>query len=199
MLRHLAAFFIAGFAFLIFVIMLVITANSIMANIVTSRSVVIVPELFGAKIEEANVILDRIALKIDIIDGEYHEFPEGLIISQIPSSGRQIYKNRTIQVITSRGPKNIIMPELRGISFQSLNEILRSHELRLGSVVQHYSNDVPAGYVTGTVPAFGESIMAGVEVNIILSIGRDPLDPLPIIEEPPPLFFYDELFDDFIF
>ena len=199
-LRHLAAFFIASFAFVIFVIVFIFSSNTLMTYIVSSRGVVVVPDLTGTDVETATSYLSHIDLKIEVIDSEYHEFSEGLIVAQLPSIGRQIYKNRTIQVITSRGSKIIVMPELRGVSFQSVNEILRSYELRLGNVSQHYSNDVPAGSIIGTVPSSGTDTMAGIEVNVILSIGRDPLDPIRV--EPPPQFqhpLFDELFEESIF
>ena len=198
-LRHFGAFFIAGFFFMIFVIILIFASNSLAGNLITTRGVVVVPDLQGSEIINATRILNTLSLKMEVIESEYSELSEGLIISQIPSKGREIYKNRTVQVVTSRGQKIITMPLLRGTSFHDINDILRTHELKLGSVVQHYSTEIPAGFIINSTPSPGEDIMAGKEVNIILSIGRDPLDPLPVNEDIPPLPFFNEFFEENIF
>ena len=196
MFKHLSAFLIATLLFLVFMTCIIFIFNFVMGKIIVGRSEVVVPELAGVEVDIAKKYLESVSLKIEIIDSEYHEFTEGLIVAQSPSKGRQIYKNRTIQVITSRGPKIISMPNLKGVSYQSVGEILRSYELKLGSVVQHYSDDVPLGFIIGTTPVPGTDIMAGIEVNIVLSIGRDPLDPVPIEENQSIPNLFDESFFD---
>ena len=192
MLKHIGAFLIASFAFFIFLVAFVFISNSVIASMITSRGVTVVPNILGYDISRATQILENIDLKIEFIDSEYSEYPEGHIITQIPSSGREIYKNRTIQVIISRGAKIIDMPNLTGISFQNINEVLRTYELRLGQVSQHYSTEVPSGFIINTIPEPGQITMAGIEVNFIISIGRDPLDALPIDD-----YIEDDLYFDY--
>ena len=198
MLKHLMAILIAGFSFIVFIIIFIFISNSLIASMITSRGVATVPDLLGLNMNYATRLLENQHLSIEVIDTEYSEFSEGLIISQIPSSGRQIYQNRTIQVITSRGAKIIDMPDLTGILFQNINEILRTYELRLGTITQHYSTEVQSGFIISTIPAPGQITMAGVEVNFIISIGRDPLD-VPVIEFeeellPSRYYFFDDIF-----
>ncbi|MCL2062808.1 MAG: PASTA domain-containing protein [Candidatus Cloacimonetes bacterium] len=201
LLKHFGAIIISGILFMVFFVIFVLSSNSAFANFITSRGVVAVPNIQGAEINNARRVLESLSLKIDIMDTEFNELPEGYIINQIPASGREIYVNRTVQVITSRGQKLVTMPTLRGAPFHNINDVLRTHELRLGTVTRRYSNEVASGFIITTAPPSGESIMAGTEINIVLSIGRDPLDPLPMpIElEPPPFHFFGDYIEESIF
>ena len=176
MLRHIKAFFIASGLFVVFVILFIVFGNLAASQYIKSRGIVEVPNIIGLSVDNATSLLNTYSLHIDVNESEHHEYPEGLITSQVPSHGRNIFKNRTIQVTVSRGQKVIAVPQLAGIPLQSVEEVLRIYELRRGNIVQHYSNTVPAGYIISSTPAAGINIMAGSAVNITLSIGRDPLE-----------------------
>ena len=193
MFRHIKAFILACFIFVAFLIGLFFLTNAVLPSIVHSHGIVAVPDLSRAEVNEARGLLHNLSLNLEISDYEHHEILEGRIISQTPSRGRQVYKNRTVQVIVSRGPKLIDVPSLAGLSFHNVNDIFRMHELKIGNIIQHYSNDVPAGFIIDTTPSAGVSIMAGSAVNVIVSIGKDPLDVrTPVEENLFDFFFFDE-------
>ena len=191
MLRHINALMLASLVFGVFLVALFFLTNAVLPAIVHNYGIVVVPDLSRTEVNQARGMLHNLSLNLDVSDFEHHELPEGRIISQIPTQGRQVYKNRTIQVIVSRGPKLVTVPTLAGLSFHNVNDIFRTHELKVGNIVQHYSNDVPAGLIINTTPAAGVTIMAGSPVNLIISIGRDPLDAREPVE--------DNLFDFFFF
>ena len=183
-LKHLGAISIAGFVIILLLIGLVLLGNSIMSKSIAKKDIVTIPDLSGLDLSEARIILNNLNLYLHVADYEYHDFDLGKIISQVPSKDRLIYINRTIEVIVSRGPKIVYVPPLSGISFDLVEEYLRSIELRLGNITQHYSNEMPAGYIIESDPPSGTSIMAGKEINIVISIGKDPIDfPQPPVEE----------------
>jgi len=192
-LRHIGAIIIAGVIFLAILVALFFSSNTILTAIVHNYGVVEVPDISNIELNHARGILNDLSLKLEIAEFEHHELPEGRIISQIPSRGRKVYKNRTIQVNVSLGQKIIIVPVLTGLSFSNINEMMRMYELRVGNIVQHYSSDVATGFIIRTVPEAGTTIMAGSAVDVVVSIGRDPLDVVDIKVEPlPEIYFFDE-------
>ena len=183
-LKHLGAIGIAGVSILLLVIGLILLGNMIMSKTISKKDIVTIPDLTGLDLSEARIILDNLNLYLHTADYEYHEFDLGKIISQVPTKDRLIYINRTIEVIVSRGPKIVYVPPLSGIDFTLIDEYLRSLELKLGTITQHYSSEMPAGYVIDSDPPSGTGIMAGKEINITISIGKDPIDfPEPVYEE----------------
>jgi len=189
-LLHIGAFFCAVVTLLCFMVGIIHIAGNYMARTINSKDIVMIPNIVGKQLIEAKELINQAHLNFSILDYEHHEFTEGKIVTQIPASGRSIYRDRTISVIVSKGPKLLFVPALVGLSFSSLDDVLRSYELKTGDVIQHYSQDVPAGYIIETSPKAGSSIMAGRAVNVVISIGRDPLEiDQSAIEE---YYFFDE-------
>lgn len=199
MLKHLKAFIIACILFIIFLISLGLISNIVMSKIVTGKGVVVIPNFTDMSIVKAKELANQSSLSLEITDFVHHEYSEGSVISQTPSQGRSVYKNRTIEVTVSKGPKLVTIPMLTGFTYQNIEEVLRMYELKLGEVVQHYSNDVPAGYIINTIPGNGNQIMAGKEINIILSIGQDPLEIQDIQEMQNNNDIEDDFFEEDIF
>jgi len=195
-LKHLGAIIIAGLIFLAILVILFFSSNTILTAIVHGYGIVEVPDISNLEVNHARGVLNDLSLNLEVNEIEHHELPEGRIISQMPSRGRQVYKNRTVQVNVSRGPKIITVPILTGMSFSNINEMMRMYELRVGNIVQHYSAEVAAGFIIESIPVAGTTIMAGSTVDIIISIGRDPLDVIDITVDPLPMYYF---FDEEIF
>jgi len=176
MFKHLYAIITASILFVIILITGTLLVNLLMNKLVAGRDVVIVPELIGVDFQKARDYCKSISLKMEIIDEEHHEFPQGVITSQMPSPHRTVFKNRIVQTVVSKGPKQVIVPNLIGFFYYDIEELLKSYDLKLGDVSQHYSSEIPAGHVINSNPSAGTTLMAGKKVNIILSIGHDPLE-----------------------
>ena len=176
-----------------------------MGKVILNKTVIKVPDFVGNEIAKVRDLAKIMSLNVEIAEYEYHDFTEGKVVSQIPAGGRAIYKNRIIKVNVSKGPKLIFIPNLSGFSYQNIDDAFKIYELKLGMVIQHYSNTVSPGYIIDTVPAFGSSIIAGRPVDVIISIGKDPLSKKEeeLIKDyiPEDLFYDDEKFytDDEIF
>lgn len=176
MLKHIKAFLMAGFTLTLILIILTLSVNFAMSKVITGKGIVRVPNLIGMEFYNARQVCEKYSLLMDITGEEHHEFPKGFVISQSPSPDRSIYKHRIIEVTVSKGQKIVIVPNLAGFYFNDVEEILRTYELRLGDVSQHYSKEVPSGLVISSSPSPGTDVMAGKRINIVISIGPDPLE-----------------------
>src|SRR5690606_10603270 len=76
-----------------------------------------VPDLQGLYIEEAESILKRSDLRVQIIDSVYVKGKAlGAIVEQIPSANSHVKKNRSIFVIVNRTQlKTIPLPDLNDV------------------------------------------------------------------------------------
>jgi serine/threonine-protein kinase len=182
--------------FIVFIVIITLLGNLIMTQYVLSKTVVTVPDFVGTDVDNAKNLAEYLSLIVEVADYEYSDLPNGRIISQIPSKDRPIYKNRSISVIVSKGPKQITIPILTGFSYQNLDDVFRVYDIKLGEVKQHYSNVVPAGFVINTIPGHGTNIMAGRTVDVIISIGQDPLTRKPPVRQPVIDIFEDDDYDD---
>ena len=189
--RHFKAITLASVIFFVFLLTLFYFTNMFLSKSTTNRPTVVIPDLHGMRFDEAGRHIEQLSLNIAILDTEYSTLPAGVITSQMPSRGKKVFKNRTIQVIVSDGPKHVVVPNIIGFSLTGIDEVMRTYDLRIGNIVQHYSESVPAGQIMNVNPPPGRSVMAGSNVNLIISIGRDPLG---IQEEVPP-----EILREFIF
>jgi len=173
--RHLLAVFYSVCLFLVFLILGFFFTDFVLGKIILNKGVVEVPEFVGSDISQAKELAKYLSLNIEVTEEEYHDVPVGRIISQMPAKGRQVYKDRAIRVAVSKGPKQIEIPVMTGLSLQNVDELFKVYDLKRGEVKQHYSDVVPAGYVINTIPSFGTAIMAGKTVDVIISVGVDPL------------------------
>lgn len=95
-----------------------------------------VPDLQGLYIEEAESILKRSDLKVQIIDSIYVKGKAlGAIVEQIPSANSHVKKNRSIFVIVNRTQvKTIPLPDLNDVSLRQAEALLKSLGLEVSGI-----------------------------------------------------------------
>lgn len=129
-----------------------------------------VPNVTGKSVKDASEIMKNVGLKVAIAPEKRNSgLPEGMVMQQIPSSGREVKTGRVIQLILSAGSKELIMQNFRGTSIASAEQQLA--QLGLKYSIQ-YVNDphVPPGNVVRTQPE-ANSIVS-VETNILLVVAE---------------------------
>lgn len=98
---------------------------------------------------------------------------EGQIISQYPTAGEPVPQDKIIVVTVSRGSAQRTLPEIKGMSFTELSDILEKN----GFVVEREdgtSDDIAAGYVIGYKErSEGDILPYGSTVTVIVSADTD--------------------------
>lgn len=120
-----------------------------------------------------------------IEDGEYHfklkvssrEFSEtveeGNIISQSPFSGETLSQDDTVVVTVSKGSPTRTLPEIKGMTFAELMDILKKNGFSPVKEEQP-SDDIDAGYVIGYKDhKEGDSLDYGETVTVFVSSGPE--------------------------
>ena len=135
----------------------------------------IVPELHNLSIEEANSILEKQDLRVEVIDSVFRlDKKPGVITEQNPAPNATIKKGRKIYVvINSNTKKKIPFPEIKDYSFRQAQTMLESMGLKVSSVEY-----VPAEFKSLVLyaKANGKIIDAGQELtvgtNVVLVVGQ---------------------------
>ena len=141
------------------------------------RSILIVPEvevpnLLGKTEEEARKIAKEYGLLLSVKDRVYNsEFEEGLVFSQNEEAGEMVKENFPLEVLISKGTKEVEVPSLLGKYNVEVTTILKDLELKEGEVTSEYNDQVPSGKVIRQTPEAGKMVSMGTEVSYVLSKG----------------------------
>lgn len=134
---------------------------------------VVVPALINYTEEEAVKALNDLELNYKLLYQDSDSVDEGMVISQNPTGGNVVDKGFTITVTISKGPKEVPVPDLYGVSEKEASRLLENMGLKLGSVGQDYSGKVGIGDVIAQDPAAKTKVKKGSSVNITVSLGEE--------------------------
>jgi serine/threonine-protein kinase len=134
-----------------------------------------VPSIVGKSLEEGVLLLSERDLSLRVVSKEYSsQIPQGIIISQVPSPGVRVSKNRRIEVVISEGTKVADIPFLVGKRLAEAKIYLSQQGLKLGNISYIYSF-FPQGRIISQDPSSGTEIGREEGVNLLVSLGvREP-------------------------
>jgi len=144
--------------------------------IIKSEDTVIVPDLVGKDVVSALELLTDLQLNTKVSGSEYsRQFPKNHVVFQEPEPGSEIKKDRDVRIIISKGPQNILMPNLTTLSEQQARMIIEENGLTGGHLSHTYNSSVEDDHVITQVPAAGTMITRGAKVDMLVSLGPQPV------------------------
>lgn len=124
-----------------------------------------VPQLTGLSREDAAVAVKDIPFSLDISEAFSDSVPAGVVISQEPTQGTELFRNDTVKIVVSKGPELIAVPNVRGMGRDQAIATLEE----AGFKVQ---TDTLVGGLFGiahsTDPAAGKEVPKGSTVTLYL-------------------------------
>jgi len=134
----------------------------------------IVPDLRGTYIEEAQNILSKKGLTVQVIDSVYvRDKKLGTIIDQNPAPNSTVKSNRPIYItINSRLVRQVTLPDVSDVSYRQADAMLQAIGLSVSSV--EYA---PSDYkdLVSEVKYRGRSILPGTRIpegsSVVLVVG----------------------------
>ncbi len=132
---------------------------------------VIVPDVQRRSLVEAQLLIDQARLRIGELREAYEEHLQGgFIISQDPQPGANVQRDRPVNLVVSKGPQRIELPQLVGRSLQDVRKMLQD----LGVTLQEVrtiptANQLP-GIVLDQTPAPGTKMRPQEPVVVTVSI-----------------------------
>lgn len=145
----------------------------------TKPNEVVVPDVTGMKLSQAQQILAERNLKLRVVRLEFNkEVPsEHIIRMESPEPNQRVLEGREVLVVVSQGEAKVTVPNLSGQPVQSALSAIKNAKLRLGQRIDTFSETVPAGYVIGQQPPPGVDVPEETPVNIIVSKGAPTPEP----------------------
>jgi beta-lactam-binding protein with PASTA domain len=136
-------------------------------------SEVTVPNLVGESLQQANLQLSALELRLKIDGRRFDDqIPSERILSQVPSPESRLKKNRTVRIVVSQGAKRIQVPDLRGESLRVGQISLLKRGLALGMISAATSETVEKDRIVAQDPPSQAQPAASPTVNVLISSGK---------------------------
>jgi beta-lactam-binding protein with PASTA domain len=134
------------------------------------------PEIRGLSIREAEHVIRKNRMKLQIIDSVYTTIvPRGCIAEQMPLPGHRVKKGRTIKAtINAFNPEMVAVPDLVGLPRRQALSIIETAGLQAGQL--NYVPDLTVDFVLkqtihGREVSPGDSVQKGMVVDLVLGRG----------------------------
>ena len=139
-----------------------------------SSDEVIVPSLIGMDEEEAREELDKIGLKLQVVNEVYSdEYDEGLIVEQRTKEGIKVKEGYTIDVTISKGSQLVRVPNLINRNIAEIESLLNELGLEKGVIEYRKSDTVAANTILDQDPDPFSEASPGTKINLVVSEGPD--------------------------
>ena len=150
------------------------TASGATVAVVISKGpqTAVVPNVAGMTQAAAQETLAAAGLLPGDMTREYSDIvAAGLVIDQTPGPGTAVALGSTVAVVLSRGPQNVPVPDVVGMSQVAAQYRIIAAGLALGTVTTQQSATIAAGLVIEQDPAAGLAKPPGTAVNLTVSGG----------------------------
>jgi serine/threonine-protein kinase len=127
------------------------------------------PDLTSLNLEQAKGILKKGDLEIEVGGEDFSSLAAGKIYSQMPEPGKKIKKGRTIRVWTSKGRKQITIPDFSGMDLFDAKVIAEKQGLVIKQISYTKKNNAYNKVITSD-PAPGTTIFDSNMVSFLVSL-----------------------------
>ena len=135
---------------------------------------VVVPNVTGMALAQAEASLAAAGLGKGTVSEQYNAvITAGNVMYQNPSAGANVALDTAVNLVVSRGPQPITVPDLSGLPVEQAQATLENAGLTVGTIAEAPSETVPAGSVISQDPPAGAQLTAGLPVNLTISSGPE--------------------------
>jgi len=171
LLKNLSTFFATG------LIVLLIFNFILMPIYVNARNIVVIPDLEGLTLNEANQLSKSEGIEVVVADTIFtNDLNPDIVLEQFPSSGKEVKLGRTIKVKITQFNKKIAVPSLIGKTLRAAEIELDQSSIELDSIYFSFSSKYPKGIVSWQSPSENDSIRKGFGIRVEVSNGLAPND-----------------------
>lgn len=127
-----------------------------------------VPDVSEFSTEQAIRILSAGGLRLGSLDSVAAPQPAGVVLSTRPAIGSSLPSGRTVDLVVSRGPATIRVPNLVGMDRIVAQQALEAAGLRVGTIVSRASRTHASGSVMEQRPGANTLSPRGGRVDLII-------------------------------
>jgi len=122
-----------------------------------------IPRLAGKTLDEAKAALEGMKLVVNPSEQFSDTAPAGTVVSTDPKAGQNIDRGGTVNVVVSKGPDLVTVPNVVGLSLADATTQLTGAGLTVGQVA-----GPPTGIVIATGPNAGAVVKRTSAVNVLM-------------------------------
>jgi len=143
-----------------------------------------VPAVKGLSQSAASDAITAASLGIGTIKESYDDKVEaGAIISSDPKAGASVKSGTPIDLVVSKGPAPVPVPDVEGRKLSAAKKALASAGLKV-DVSQEFSETVKDGSVISVRPKEGRVVDSGSRVSLVVSKGPPPVTVPNLVDMP---------------
>lgn len=132
------------------------------------------PSFIGQTPKYVETFLSQNGLVGKRLSGTSNTVPAGTVFKQSPPGGTTVARGDTVTYWVSKGPAQVLVPDVTGTDKATAASMLKAAGLALGSVTTQPSDTVQKGYVISQSPAPNTQVDKGSAVDLVLSSGPSP-------------------------
>lgn len=130
-----------------------------------------VPDVTRRPLGEATLLLEQGRLRVGRVREDFDDqTPTGLVVSQDPAAGSVVARGAPVDLVVSKGPETVTVPELVGLTLEQARDVLRRVGLTLDRVSYVPRTEAAPGLVIEQLPPPGARVRRAERVNLVLAV-----------------------------
>jgi eukaryotic-like serine/threonine-protein kinase len=143
--------------------------SSVQLTVSAGPAPVPVPDLKGLETPTAQQVLTAVGLRLGDVDSIPALDEPGVVVATRPSAGAGRAPGSEVALVVSRGPAEIAVPDVRGMTSSQARDRLEQAGLTVGGVSTRAARNTPEGVVIEQRPAPGTLTPKEGRVDLVLS------------------------------
>lgn len=119
--------------------------------------------------QQARIAIENTGLTMGTVTEQLSDQPRGLVIQSDPAAGTKIELPGVVNIVLSKGPATVIMPDLYGRTLGEALSMIEQLGLRVAGRSRDTSSIQPENTVIRQLPPAGNTIRAGGPVSLTVS------------------------------
>ncbi len=134
-----------------------------------------VPQVIGETEEVARALIEAQGFQVGLVDYALSEdVPVQTVMSQNPSGGTPAVSDSLVDLVVSKGPFSLEVPDTSGMSAEAAELELAQAGFTNVVTDQEFSPDIAAGFTTRTEPEAGRVVGRDDTITVWISEGPEP-------------------------
>ena len=134
-----------------------------------------IPATHGQTVDAASAALGALPIQVGTQEQVFdNTAPAGTVAGTRPAAGTEVKRDSTVDLLVSKGPEPVQVPDVVGKKQQGATAALKSVGL-VADITRTYSETIDKGRVIAAAPGVGTTVNSGTTVALTVSDGPPPV------------------------
>lgn len=145
------------------------SGTTVHLTVSSGPATVSVPDVISFDLDQARQVMEAAGLRIGDVDSIASPLDAGLVVATRPPTGGTKTPGSTVEIVVSRGPADIRVPDVVGLKQEEARTRLEAAGLKVGLVTTRAGKRNPAGIVLEQRPTAGVLSPRDSRINLVIS------------------------------